>query len=180
MRGLRSTIALLVVLAILGFVIALVGPLTVDRIDKARAQEEWLVLDRTVRGLAFRAFADHWAAARGGERASTLAATPRPCHAASTNAQRASLSPMTNASSFGCSLALTGTATSPAMRTASIQGTPWSLAYCQTGNAAASATTRAMAGREQTSAPDPSSASSRRSITAYHSGGTSATRNMPK
>jgi prepilin-type N-terminal cleavage/methylation domain-containing protein len=53
-----TLVELLVVLAILGFVIALVGPLTVDRIDKARAQEEWLVLDRTVRGLAFRAFAD--------------------------------------------------------------------------------------------------------------------------
>jgi prepilin-type N-terminal cleavage/methylation domain-containing protein len=53
-----TLVELLVVLAILGFVIALVGPLTVDRIDKARAQQEWLVLDRTVRGLAFRAFAD--------------------------------------------------------------------------------------------------------------------------
>ena len=59
LRGRGFTLVeLLVVLAILGFVIALVGPLTVDRIDKARAQEEWLVLDRTVRGLAFRAFAD--------------------------------------------------------------------------------------------------------------------------
>ncbi len=45
-------------LAILGFVIALVGPLTAERIDKARAQEEWIVLDRTVHGLAFKAFAD--------------------------------------------------------------------------------------------------------------------------
>src|SRR5512139_77113 len=53
-----TLVELLVVLAILGFVIALVGPLTADRIDKARAQEEWIVLDRTVRGLAFRAFAD--------------------------------------------------------------------------------------------------------------------------
>ncbi len=53
-----TLVELLVVLAILGFVVALVGPLTADRIDKARAQEEWIVLDRTVRGLAFRAFAD--------------------------------------------------------------------------------------------------------------------------
>ena len=53
-----TLVELLVVLAILGFVVALVGPLTVDRFDKARAQEEWLVLDRTVRGLAFRAFAE--------------------------------------------------------------------------------------------------------------------------
>jgi prepilin-type N-terminal cleavage/methylation domain-containing protein len=53
-----TLVELLVVLAILGFVVALVGPLTADRLDKARAQEEWIVLDRTVRGLAFRAFAD--------------------------------------------------------------------------------------------------------------------------
>jgi prepilin-type N-terminal cleavage/methylation domain-containing protein len=53
-----TLVELLVVLAILGFVVALVGPLTADRLDKARAQEEWIVLDRTVRGLAFKAFAD--------------------------------------------------------------------------------------------------------------------------
>ena len=53
-----TLVELLVVLAILGFVVALVGPLTADRLDKARAQEEWIILDRTVRGLAFRAFAD--------------------------------------------------------------------------------------------------------------------------
>jgi len=53
-----TLVELLVVLAILGFVVALLGPLTADRIDQARAQEEWIVLDRTVRGLAFRAFAD--------------------------------------------------------------------------------------------------------------------------
>jgi prepilin-type N-terminal cleavage/methylation domain-containing protein len=53
-----TLIELLVVLAILGLVIALVGPLTADRLDKARAQEEWLVLERTVSGLAFRAFAE--------------------------------------------------------------------------------------------------------------------------
>ena len=53
-----TLVELLVVLAILGFIVALVGPLTADRIDKARAQEEWLMLDRTVRGLAFKAFAD--------------------------------------------------------------------------------------------------------------------------
>ena len=53
-----TLVELLVVLAILGFVVALVGPLTADRLDKARAQEEWLVLERTVSGLAFRAFAE--------------------------------------------------------------------------------------------------------------------------
>ncbi len=52
-----TLVELLVVLAILGFIVAMVGPLTADRIDKARAQEEWLILDRTVNGLAFRAFA---------------------------------------------------------------------------------------------------------------------------
>ena len=53
-----TLVELLVVLAILGMVVALVGPLTADRLDKARAQEEWLVLERTVTGLAFRAFAE--------------------------------------------------------------------------------------------------------------------------
>jgi prepilin-type N-terminal cleavage/methylation domain-containing protein len=53
-----TLIELLVVLAILGLVVALVGPLTADRLDKARAQEEWLVLERTVSGLSFRAFAE--------------------------------------------------------------------------------------------------------------------------
>lgn len=53
-----TLVELLVVLAILGLAVALVGPLTADRLDKARAQEEWLVLERTVTGLAFRAFAE--------------------------------------------------------------------------------------------------------------------------
>jgi prepilin-type N-terminal cleavage/methylation domain-containing protein len=59
LRGRGFTLVeLLVVLAILGFIVAMVGPLTADRMDKARAQEEWLILDRTVHGLAFRAFAE--------------------------------------------------------------------------------------------------------------------------
>ena len=53
-----TLVELLVVLAILGLVVALVGPLTADRLDKARAQEEWLVLERTLSGLSFRAFAE--------------------------------------------------------------------------------------------------------------------------
>jgi prepilin-type N-terminal cleavage/methylation domain-containing protein len=53
-----SLVELLVVLTILGLLLGLVGPLAVDRVDKARSQEEWLVLNRTVTGLAFRAFAE--------------------------------------------------------------------------------------------------------------------------
>lgn len=80
-----TLVELLVVLAILGMLVALVGPLTADRLDKARAQEEWLVLERTVSGLAFRAFAEGrpvelhaeggrlaWSAAGGEERALSL------------------------------------------------------------------------------------------------------------
>jgi prepilin-type N-terminal cleavage/methylation domain-containing protein len=52
-----TLVELLVVFAILGLLIALVAPLGVRQMDKARAQEEWLVLQRTVEGLAFRAFA---------------------------------------------------------------------------------------------------------------------------
>jgi prepilin-type N-terminal cleavage/methylation domain-containing protein len=60
MKGARgfTLVELLVVLAIFGLLLGLVGPLAVDRLDKARAQEEWLVLERTVTGLAFRAFAE--------------------------------------------------------------------------------------------------------------------------
>lgn len=53
-----TLIELLVVLAILGMLVALVAPLGVRQVERARAQEEWLVLQRTVEGLAFRAFAE--------------------------------------------------------------------------------------------------------------------------
>lgn len=53
-----TLVELLVLLAVLGLLVALVGPLTADRLDKTRAQEEWLILERTVTGLAFRAFAE--------------------------------------------------------------------------------------------------------------------------
>ena len=53
-----TLVELLVVLTILGLLLGLVGPLAVDRVDKAKSQEEWLVLERTVTGLAFRAFAE--------------------------------------------------------------------------------------------------------------------------
>ena len=52
-----TLIELLVVLAILGMLVALVAPLSVRQVERARSQEEWLVLQRTVEGLAFRAFA---------------------------------------------------------------------------------------------------------------------------
>ncbi len=60
MRATRgfTLVELLVVLTILGLLLGLVGPLAVDRVDKAKSQEEWLVLERTVTGLAFRAFAE--------------------------------------------------------------------------------------------------------------------------
>lgn len=58
-RGYGFTLVeLLVVLAVLGLLVGLVGPLTADRLDKARAQEEWLTLERTVSALAFRAYAE--------------------------------------------------------------------------------------------------------------------------
>ena len=53
-----TLVELLIVFAILGLLVALVGPLGARQMDKARAQEQWLVLERTVEGLAFRAFAE--------------------------------------------------------------------------------------------------------------------------
>ena len=52
-----TLVELLVVLTIAGLLMALVGSLTVTQVDKARAQEEWLVLQRTLDTVAFRAFA---------------------------------------------------------------------------------------------------------------------------
>ena len=43
---------------ILGLLLSLVGPIAVERMDRARAQEEWLIVRRTLTGLAFRAYAD--------------------------------------------------------------------------------------------------------------------------
>ena len=53
-----TLVELLVVLTILGLLLGLVGPLAVERVEKAKSQEEWLVLERAVTGLAFRAFAE--------------------------------------------------------------------------------------------------------------------------
>lgn len=52
-----TLVELLIVLAIMGLLVGLVGGVGVERLEKARAQEEWLVLERLVRGLSFRAFA---------------------------------------------------------------------------------------------------------------------------
>jgi prepilin-type N-terminal cleavage/methylation domain-containing protein len=53
-----TLIELLIVLAILGLLMGLVGPIAVERIEVARAQEEWLVVERTLHGLAFRAYVE--------------------------------------------------------------------------------------------------------------------------
>lgn len=49
---------LLIVFSIVGLLVALVAPMGVKQMDRARAQEEWLVLDRTIESLAFTAFAE--------------------------------------------------------------------------------------------------------------------------
>lgn len=53
-----TLVELLIVFSIVGLLVALVAPMGVQQMDKARAQEEWLVLDRTIAALAFRAFAE--------------------------------------------------------------------------------------------------------------------------
>jgi type II secretory pathway pseudopilin PulG len=52
-----TLVELLIVFSIVGMLVALVGPATSGLMDKARAQEEWLVVERQVTDLAFRAFA---------------------------------------------------------------------------------------------------------------------------
>ena len=52
-----TLVELLIVLTIVGLTASLVAPLGAKQFEKARAQEEWLTLRRTVDGLAFRAFA---------------------------------------------------------------------------------------------------------------------------
>ena len=53
-----TLVELLIVFSIVGLLVALVAPLTVRQMDKARGQEELLVLGRTIDTVAFRAFAD--------------------------------------------------------------------------------------------------------------------------
>ncbi len=54
-RGM-TLVELLIVFSIVGMLVALVGPATSGLMDKARAQEEWLVVERRVSDLAFQAF----------------------------------------------------------------------------------------------------------------------------
>lgn len=56
-RGM-TLIELLIVFTIVGLLVSLVAPSSTNLMDKARAQEEWLVLERTVDSLAFKAYAE--------------------------------------------------------------------------------------------------------------------------
>ncbi len=60
MRAARgfTLVEILIVIAILGLLVGLVGPITVERMQKAQAQTEWLEVERGLRGLGFRAFAE--------------------------------------------------------------------------------------------------------------------------
>lgn len=53
-----TLVELLIVFTIIGLLVSLVAPSSTNLMDKARAQEEWLVLDRTVDSLAFKAYAE--------------------------------------------------------------------------------------------------------------------------
>lgn len=58
MRGF-TLIEALVVLALAGLMLALVAPLGVSQVERARAQAEWLALERLTGRLAFEAFTRH-------------------------------------------------------------------------------------------------------------------------
>lgn len=49
---------LLIVISIMGLVGSLIAPLTTRALDRARAQEELIVAERTVKALALRAFVE--------------------------------------------------------------------------------------------------------------------------
>lgn len=56
-RGM-TLIELLIVFSIIGVLGALVAPATAGLMDKARGQEQWLVVERQLNELAFRAFVE--------------------------------------------------------------------------------------------------------------------------
>lgn len=56
-RGM-TLIELLVVFSIVGLLVSLVAPSGSNMLRRAKSQEEWLVLDRTVEVLVFRAYAE--------------------------------------------------------------------------------------------------------------------------
>ena len=60
MRAARgfTLVEILIVIAILGLLVGLVGPITVERMRKAQAQVEWIEVERGLRDLGFRAFAE--------------------------------------------------------------------------------------------------------------------------
>lgn len=53
-----TLVELLIVIAIIGMLGSLMAPAATKALDRARAQEEFIVLDRTVRALVLRAFMD--------------------------------------------------------------------------------------------------------------------------
>ena len=53
-----TLVELLVVLAIVSLLASLVTPMVGQQLDRARAQEEWLIVQRTIESLSFRAFAE--------------------------------------------------------------------------------------------------------------------------
>lgn len=56
-RGM-TLVELLVVFTIVGLLVSLVAPTGGDMLRRAKSQEEWLILDRTIEVLAFRAFSE--------------------------------------------------------------------------------------------------------------------------
>lgn len=53
-----TLVELLVVFTIVGLLVSLVAPAGGDMLRRAKSQEEWLILDRTMEVLAFRAFSE--------------------------------------------------------------------------------------------------------------------------
>jgi prepilin-type N-terminal cleavage/methylation domain-containing protein len=52
-----TLVEILIVIVIMGFVVSLVGGIGADRLDRARAREERVSVQRAIEGAAFRAFA---------------------------------------------------------------------------------------------------------------------------